>query len=568
VSPAAPADFVLTLHSHLPYVLNHGRWPHGTDWICEAALDSYLPLLETLRGLGYERVAAPVTVGFTPVLAGQLAHPAFRAEMESFFAQRLAICDEAQVSLSGTGEAHLLPLVSFWRTRLLRLRRLFQEIEGDIPAAFRALEAAGRLELIGSAATHGFLPLLARDESIRLQLAVGVSEHRRLFGRAPVGCWLPECAYRPRGPWQPVPGAPRGGIRRGIEEHLADAGFRYFFTDAHLAAAGRPLGVYGDPGADPLVHAALAPETPPGAGRSPYQSYRVSQSRGGDVSAYVRDPRASMQVWSRYQGYPGDEWYLEFHKMRWPGGLKLWRVSAPGSDLGAKQPYDPAGALGRARTHAGHFAALLEKTAGREAGGSGSVIVAPFDTELFGHWWFEGPEFLGNVYRELARRPGAIRPTTAARHLADHPSRAAIRLGSGSWGAHGDFSMWLGPATLWTWERLWPLEERFWDAAPAALAGPGARAVLAQAARELLLAQSSDWQFIISTGAAADYAERRFRGHCDALEELVAALEPAAAGGLDAAGRRADELSERDALFPDILSAVAAALGGSRSLVG
>jgi len=127
--------------------------------------------------------------------------------------------------------------------------------------------------------------------------------------------------------------------------------------------------------------------------------------------------------------------------------------------------------------------------------------------------------------------------------------------------------MWLGPATGWTWERLWPLEERFWDAAPAALARPATRPVLAQAARELLLAQSSDWQFIISTGAAADYAERRFREHCDALDGLVAALDPAAEDSLEAAQRRADELFERDALFPDILPAVAAALGGSRSLV-
>jgi 1,4-alpha-glucan branching enzyme len=242
-------------------------------------------------------------------------------------------------------------------------------------------------------------------------------------------------------------------------------------------------------------------------------------------------------------------------------------VSAPGSDLGQKQPYDPASALERARAHAGHFAGLLADIAAGEAGGRGSVIVAPFDTELFGHWWFEGPDFLGNVYREVARRSQTIRPTTAAWHLEEHPSRVAIRLPSGSWGAGGDFSMWLGPATAWTWERLWPLEERFWDAAPAALATPGTRVVLAQAARELLLAQSSDWQFIISTGAAADYAERRFREHCDALEELTAALDPAAADGLATAQRRADELFERDALFADILPAVAAALGGSRSLV-
>jgi 1,4-alpha-glucan branching enzyme len=561
-------DFVLTLHSHLPYVLNHGRWPHGSDWICEAAFDTYLPLLETLRRLGADDTPAPVTIGFTPVLANQLASPIFVREMEAFFEQRLTACAEAPASLAKTGESHLLPVVEFWRTRLLRLRRLFQDVGGDLVGAFRALEASGRIEIIGSAATHGFLPLLARDESIRLQLAVGTAEHRRLFGRAPAGCWLPECAYRPRGPWRPWPTAPRIGVRRGIEEHLADAGFRFFFVDAHLAFAGRPLGPWGAP-------AAVAPAVHPPGGRlgaepgqrSPYQPYRVAHARGlGDVSAYVRDPRASMQVWSRFEGYPGDAAYLEFHKMRWPGGLKLWRVSGPSVDLGAKEPYDPELALDHARGHAHHFGGLLAGIAAAESQRKDGVIVAPFDTELFGHWWFEGPDFIEQVYRALRGR-SEVRPSTGSQHLARHASRTAIRMPAGSWGANGDFSMWLSDQTAWTWERLWPLEERFWDVAPGALASEESRVVLAQAARELLLAQSSDWQFIISTGAAADYGERRFREHCSDTEELVRALEDRSVEALERGRRRAAELAERDAVFPDVLPAVAAALGGSRSLV-
>jgi 1,4-alpha-glucan branching enzyme len=561
-------DFVFTLHSHLPYMLNHGRWPHGSDWLCEAALDTYLPLLEVFQGLEADAVPAPVTIGFTPVLANQLASPMFVTEMEAFLGQRIAACAAAPKSLATTNDSELLPLVGFWEERLRRLRRLFQQTGGDLITPFRALEAAGRLEIIGSAATHGFLPLLARDESIRLQLAVGAAEHRRLFGRAPTGCWLPECAYRPRGPWEPWPTAPRTGIRRGIEEHLADAGFRYFFVDSHLASAGRALGLSGDPTAsDPTVHTPRARELAEQPRRSPYQAYRVAHARGvANVTAYVRDPRASMQVWSRFEGYPGDEWYLEFHKMRWPGGLKLWRVSGPDVDLGGKQMYVPATALGRAREHAEHFAGVLGGIAQGDPRRDG-VVVAPFDTELFGHWWFEGPDFLGAVYRTLARRDRGVRPVTGARHLAEHPARQAIRLPAGSWGANGDFSMWLSGQTAWTWERLWPIEAAFWDVAPAALESPAARPVLAQAARELLLAQSSDWQFIISTGAAADYGERRFREHCADTESLVEALRDGSPQALEAAGRRADELGQRDPLFPDILPAVQAALGGSRSLV-
>jgi 1,4-alpha-glucan branching enzyme len=272
-----------------------------------------------------------------------------------------------------------------------------------------------------------------------------------------------------------------------------------------------------------------------------------------------------MQVWSRFEGYPGDEAYLEFHKMRWPGGLKFWRVTGPGVDLGAKQPYNTEAAAGRARRHAEHFAHLLQGIAESQTQSREAVVAAPFDTELFGHWWFEGPEFLGQVYRSL-KRIDAVAPVTGSRHLEQHPPRAAIRLPWGSWGANGDSSMWLSERTAWTWERLWQLEQAFWDVAPGSLASPDASPVLAQAGRELLLAQSSDWQFIISTGAAADYAEKRFAQHGADTARLIEALSPGREAELPSAQRLADELYQRDNLFPNVLPAIAAALGGSRSL--
>jgi 1,4-alpha-glucan branching enzyme len=185
--------------------------------------------------------------------------------------------------------------------------------------------------------------------------------------------------------------------------------------------------------------------------------------------------------------------------------------------------------------------------------------VAPFDTELFGHWWFEGADFLAATYRAL-RGSGkeGVRAVTASQHLEAHPPGTALQLAEGSWGANGDHSMWLNERTAWTWERLWRLEDAFWDAAPAALASAAARPVLAQAARELLLAQASDWQFIISTGAVVDYAERRFTLHCDDAEKLIKALS---GGDLEGGGRLADELARRDDLFPNVLAQVAEALG-------
>ena len=157
-------EFVLALHSHLPYVLNHGRWPHGSDWLCEAALDTYLPLLERLEELAAEGTPTPLTIGFTPVLANQLASPAFARELEAFFAQRLAACDEAPAALQASGDGSLVPLVDYWRSRLTRLRELFRRIDTDLVSAFRRLREQGRLEIIGSAATHGYLPLLRSEE--------------------------------------------------------------------------------------------------------------------------------------------------------------------------------------------------------------------------------------------------------------------------------------------------------------------------------------------------------------------------------------------------------------------
>lgn len=555
-------DFVLTLHSHLPYVLNHGRWPHGSDWITEAAIDTYLPLIDSLRALDAEGVRAPVTIGFTPVLANQLASDTFRGELELYFEQRLAHCEEAPASLRETGDAHLIPLVDYWRARLTRLRALFRSIDRDIIGVFRDLEDRGRLEMIGSAATHGFLPLLARDESIQLQLDVGRREHRRLFGRSPRGCWVPECAYRPRGPWKPLPNAPDTGERPGIEEYLAKAGFRFFFADAHMARAGSPLGLYGQVVANELEHVA-PPDAHWEATRTPYRAYRVTSAYTPQtVAAFIRDPESSAQVWSRHQGYPGDGRYLEFHKIRWPGGLKLWRVTGNGVDLGLKEPYDPEAAREIASAHAAHFASLLAGIAGADPAHRRGVIVAPFDTELFGHWWYEGPTFLAEVYRALGAH-GTVRPATGSEHLATSRPRAGLRLAAGSWGANGDYSMWLNTLTAWTWPRIWAIEERFWTMAREAIELPAAHEALAQAARELLLVQSSDWQFIISTGAVTDYAIRRFNGHADACDRLFSAIEEGlASGDLTNATNLAIALRAQDDIFPNVLESVRRVLSG------
>ncbi|HEX4934788.1 MAG TPA: 1,4-alpha-glucan branching protein domain-containing protein, partial [Gemmatimonadaceae bacterium] len=271
--------------------------------------------------------------------------------------------------------------------------------------------------------------------------------------------------------------------------------------------------------------------------------------------------RSSAQVWSRHGGYPGAAAYLEFHKIRWPGGLKLWRVSEPGTDLGDKAPYEPDAARSQANAHAGHFARLLDRVSVAQLEKGGNVIVAPFDTELFGHWWFEGPEFLGEVFQSLREHP-RLRATTAAAHLERTPPRVGTKLARGSWGRDGDFSMWLNDRVQDMWPTIWELEGAFWDVAPRALATPAAHALLAQAARSLLLLQSSDWPFIVTTGAVADYALDRFAGHARDTRTLLIGVHEVLAGGEARAIRaEAEALGRRDHLFPGILASVADAVG-------
>jgi 1,4-alpha-glucan branching enzyme len=559
----ARMDFVLMLHSHLPYVLNHGRWPHGSDWICEAAIETYLPLLGKLRALDDGNIASPLTIGFTPVLANQLEHATFAQELEGYFAHRFEYLDEAPESLRSTHDEHLLPLVEYWRERLDRMRTLFRSLDGRILDGFRQLQDNERIEITSSAATHGFLPLLGRDESIRLQLALGFAEHRRIFGRDPVGCWVPECAYRPGGLWQPQPSV-RPRQRAGIEQFVAEAGFRYFFVDAHVARAGQPLGVYAQMVQGEPERLATLMQSARHATRSPYRAYRVSgPSTPGPVEVLVRDPRSSAQVWNRHGGYPGSGAYLEFHKIRWPGGVRLWRVTGPGVDLGAKQPYEPNVAREQSHEHARHFAALLDTIAQGQHEHHGDLIVAPFDTELFGHWWYEGPDFLGDMYAVLPNYP-SVRAARASEHIERATVFPVLRLGSGSWGKDGDFSMWMGAQTRWTWPAIWEMEDAFWSLAPRAVSNPAAHPILAQVARSLLLLQSSDWQFIISTGEVDDYAIKRFNGHLNDCRQLLDVLGSAVNGErIEEGVQLAAVLQQRDDIFPDIIPSIETALIGA-----
>jgi 1,4-alpha-glucan branching enzyme len=551
------SPFCLVLHTHLPMVVNHGRWPHGSDWLCEAAFECYLPLLETAHRLVADGIAPKWTVNLSPVLTEQLASPEFQKELSFYYENVRRACGESREYFAREGRKELVRLTEFWEEFYERMWEMHRRIGGDIPGTFADLGRAGQIEIITCAATHGYLPLLSRDESIHLQLRAAVETHRRHFGRAPRGIWLPECAYRPRYEWTPPTGRDSGRVRwvrPGLEEILAAHGLEYFVADSHLVAAGAPVFLYRDyvPAGAPAGEPASS--VPASGARSPYAAYRVA-SRGGTGSAvaFIRDPRTTLQVWSRGHGYPGEYAYLEFHKKHFPGGLRFWRITDNSGDLGRKAVYEPDAAAQKVGLQARHFVGLVQTTLAEAGAGGPALVCSPYDAELFGHWWFEGPAWLEQVAREMAR--AGVERATLGEALDAAPPQATLALPEGSWGEGGDHRVWLNRDTEWTWDRVYSAEAEWVEhLARAAPASADFTRVLAQATRELLLLQASDWQFLITTGSARDYAERRVAEHYaefKRLSELARGLAGGEALSTDDANtlRR---LERQDFCFPDL----------------
>ncbi|MBK9376370.1 MAG: DUF1957 domain-containing protein [Holophagales bacterium] len=500
-----PVSFVLVLHGHIPAVLGHGVWPHGADWLHEAAAETYLPFVAAARALDADGVPWKATVGLTPILCEQLRDARFARGFRRYVRHRLAAAGRDAREFARAGhEAE--PLARAWRAHYEEALALFDALDGDLVAPFVRLADEGKVEPIACAATHGLLPLLPSDTAAERQLDVGLAAHRRHFGRPARGLWLPECATRPAGTLV-TPGFGRRVARRDVLSLLAARDVKYTFVETHLVAGrfGRPA--YGGSGGERWSAGEATP-----TGRTPYAVHRV-RTDAGRVAVLARDPRSSEQVWSGEVGYPGDPAYLEFHRKAARGGLRYWSVTDARGPLDGKELYDPVTTAERVAAHAIHFCDLLEESAAAEP--SARVVVAMFDFELFGHWWFEGVDFLAAVFRELARRGGPVRAATAWEAVSEARVEApGIALPAGSWGRDGDFSVWDNPET----EEYWRTLERATELCRG-IAGRDPRLGPA-AIRQLLLLEASDWPFLVENGSARDYAERRIREHAAAIDAL------------------------------------------------
>jgi 1,4-alpha-glucan branching enzyme len=515
------------LHAHLPYV-RHPEHPRflEEDWLFEAVTETYVPLLRVLDGLARDGVEYRLTVTLSPPLVSMLTDALLVGRYQRHVDSLIELAAR-EVERTAREEPALRDLASAYLSDFEETRAYFREECGsDLLSAFRRHRDSGRLEILTSAATHGFLPLMDPvPEAVRAQVMVGAEHHLRVLGRAARGIWLPECGYYP-----------------GQEVFLKEAGLRFSFLEAHGLTDAHPRPTFG-------VHAPIV---------SP-----------GGIVFFGRDFESSRQVWSAESGYPGDYDYREFYKdvgwelpLSWLAdflpdgrrknlGIKYHRVTGRGVDLADKALYVRERAREKAATHAGNFMFNRERQVEHLAAHMDRppIVVSPYDAELFGHWWYEGPWFLDFLFRKLHHDQDVVKPITPSEYLALGADMEVCQPPMSAWGAHGYAGVWLNETNDWIYPHLDVAAERMVELARRHDApSPRERRAIDQAARELLLAQSSDWAFIMKTGTMVEYAKKRTRDHIARFDYLYRALTGQTA--LDE--RIVREFEERDNIFPEL----------------
>lgn len=525
--------FSLILHSHIPYVLNHGSM--GEEWLYEATAETYIPLLNILNRLRREGIKSNVTINISPILAEQLNLSCFRERFADYCTNKIehAISD----AHSFNDNEHMKWLSILWRKFYFKTKKMFNEdYNQDILGAFAGLQHSGCIELITCGATHGYFPALLRDASIKAQVALAKESHRRFFGAYPKGIWLPECGYRPPGNWIVPLTSIRHGFqpyyRPGIEEILSRNKIDFFIID----------------------QAQLNNAWPKDIELTPYNIYYVKE-QDSPVSVFVRDTKISEQIWNHQIGYPGDSSYLEFHKKHSPGMHRYWRITDRTLDMAYKSLYHPDEAKNeRIPQHAGHYKWLIKKALidRYRQTGKQAIIVTAFDSELFGHWWFEGPAWLYQLFRWINSDP-EIKLITCSGFLERHSPDDLVHLMESSWGKGYNSSTWINREVEWVWEKIyWAEREMGYLARDLAHElDDNSKRILQQAIRELLILQASDWEFMITNWSTRDYAEKRVvEHHADFARLARMAWSYANGGGISADDERfLKECEIRDPVF-------------------
>ncbi|MET0135914.1 MAG: glycoside hydrolase family 57 protein [Kibdelosporangium sp.] len=482
--------FCLVLHSHLPWLPHHGSWPVGEEWLYQAWAHSYLPVVDLLQRFADEGREEVLTLGVTPVLAAQLDDPYCLQGFYDWLGNW-----QLRSQYAGTRWQRDDPLLrelaaDEYRAATQALTAFETKWRNGFSPVLRPLVDAGTIELLGGPATHPFQPLLQpriRDYILR----TGLADTQLRIGHRPAGIWAPECGYAP-----------------GMEEGYQAAGVQRFLVDG------------------PALHGNTA------AART------VGDS---DVVCFGRDLEVTYRVWSPKAGYPGHADYRDFHTYDHPSGLKPSRVTGKQVEPWHKQPYEPARAAVAVRRHAADFVETVVRRLTSLP--SNSLVVAAYDTELFGHWWHEGPAWLEAVLRQLPE--AGVRVTTLQGALDAGHLGAPVDLPASSWGSGKDWRVWDGVQVADLVAAGADLQRDLLSIVDCF--APGGRDLAAdQLLREALLTLSSDWAFMVTKDSAADYARRRAKVHHERFSELAGLLR---LGHRDRALARAGQLRAEDHLF-------------------
>ncbi|HSI83069.1 MAG: glycoside hydrolase family 57 protein [Candidatus Methylacidiphilales bacterium] len=480
----------LILHAHLPFV-RHPEYEEflEEDWLYEAITETYIPLINMMDGLINDGVDFRLTMSVTPPLCAMLMDPLLQERYIREIDKLLELCKK---ELDRTRfDKPFNDLARFYQTRLENCKEVFaNKYHRNLVSAFKKFQDLGKLEVITCGATHGYLPLMTEyPESIRAQILIAKDHYIECFGRPPRGIWLPECAYVP-----------------GVDKFLQEAEIRWFILDSHGLMFSEPRSRFG-------IFAPIY--TPSGP------------------AAFGRDMESSKQVWSAIEGYPGDPNYRDFYRdvgydldfdyirkyiqsngMRKFTGLKYHRITGPTQ---YKEYYNPPVAMERAASHAGNFMHNREKQIDHlnSTLGIPPIVVSPYDAELFGHWWFEGPDFLNFLLRKVAFDQNTFKTITPYEYLEKYPTQQVATPSASSWGNAGYWEVWLEPSNAWIYPHLHTAAQRMTELARSFqwVNGGLHERALKQCARELLLAQSSDWAFIMKTGTMVPYAVKRTKDH-------------------------------------------------------
>ncbi len=516
--------WIPVLHSHLPFV-KHPEHDYFLEehWLFEAISETYIPLLMRFRQLESEGVDFAMTTSITPPLAEMLDDKHLMDKYLSHLNRMLELCHKEIARCEN--DPHFHEISHFYLDRFTKIREFFVGfLDFNVLNGYRYFANRGNLEIITCGATHGYLPLLSVNPKIvETQISIAVDTHKKHFGVQPNGIWLPECAYYD-----------------GLDEVLAKYNIKFFLMDSHGLVYAKPTPKYG-------VFAPIY--TPQG------------------VMAFGRDPESSKQVWSSKEGYPGDVDYRDFYRdvgfdldyeyikpyicpdgTRVFVGLKYHRVTG---EAEFKEVYNPANADYKARAHAANFhqnrVAQIEHIS-QFVDDRLPVVVSPYDAELFGHWWFEGPDFLYYLFKELDAR-GEIKAITPMQYQSIYPSNQVCTPNPSSWGDKRYYDVWLNNANDWIYRHLHRIGDLMCELANQHKHNNNhfTTRVLNQLCRELLLAQSSDWAFLMTTKTAVEYSTKRTKEHISNFLKLSSAF----------ARHEVDEqfllkLEDKNSIFPHI----------------